>query len=303
MFTDRIENLKSEVLSRDLPADVADLVLRVLEITQNADSGLEKSPIDVNGTTFPTFVDESLGRLRGPLAATDADALLAWSKAHAQGLTGELAGIATKHGATGKSAVGYMASEGASLTQRISALSDTRAIRAAADAALTTATDAAERAQDAAGTAGEASLAGHFSAYAKSERRASEWFRGLSIAGILAAIVMALLVPHADANDWTGLVYRIAILAGVGALSAYFARQAGHHRRNYNWAKGLEVQLMSFSAFISPAPDEVLGDIYREFARRVLGAPPEGLKSSGADESLPVAQLVDAVTTLAKRPA
>ncbi|TGY35033.1 hypothetical protein E5344_12165 [Microbacterium laevaniformans] len=179
-------------------------------------------------------------------------------------------------------------------------LRDLYAYRAEAEAALTEAQAAAGKAQVAAGIAGGASLSDHFRDYAKSERRAAEVFRGLSIAAILATILAALAVEHPAAGDWVGFTYRVAILAGVGALSAYFARQASHHRRAYNWAKGLEVQLKSFPAFIDPADSEVKADIYRDFARRVLGAPPESSKEGGED-SLPTAQLIEALIALAKR--
>ena len=183
--------------------------------------------------------------------------------------------------------------------ERAAGMLDLLAIVERAREALGAAQEAATKAKGAAGIAGGAALSGHFSTYAQTERRAAETFRLLSIAALIAAVIVAIFIHPAE-GDWSGVVYRVAILGGVGALSAYFARQAGHHRRVFNWAKGLEVQLQSFPAFIEQTGTGARDDIYRAFAHRVLGAPPES--SGGSDDTLPTGQLIEALIALAKRP-
>ncbi|MCE4026962.1 hypothetical protein LXM50_13365 [Microbacterium sp. Au-Mic1] len=159
---------------------------------------------------------------------------------------------------------------------------------------------ASEAASDAAGVTGNVSLSEYFASYAKSERMAAEWFRGATIIGIIATAVAVSLLPHPNAGDWAGIVYRLAILGALGALFAYLAKQAGQHRRVANWAKSIEVQLKSFRAFVEGAPEDEHGAIYRAFANRVLGNPPEKAKDS-SDDTLPASQVIDLLTTIAKK--
>lgn len=159
----------------------------------------------------------------------------------------------------------------------------------------------ASAAQQAAGVAGEVALSEHFATYASNELRTANWFRGFAIAGIIAALAVAAFAPHPPSNDWVALSYRVAQLAGIAALATYFGRQAAQHRRVHNWAKGLQVQLQSFPAFIAPIDEQSTRDeIYSAFARRVLGAPPEKAGSS-SDEAYPTQQLVELATTVVKK--
>lgn len=170
----------------------------------------------------------------------------------------------------------------------------------AAKSAVDQATDAAAKAQESAGVSGSSSLSTHFSRYASGERWAANTFRVLSILSVVGALLAAIALGPVDAGNWTQLTYRVATVAAAGTLAAYFARQAGQHRRVYNWAKSLEVQLKSFRAFIEPIPDSERVEIYRAFARRVLSAPPEKGTDS-AEDSVGAAQMLDLATALAKR--
>lgn len=159
---------------------------------------------------------------------------------------------------------------------------------------------ASEAASDAAGVTGSASLSEYFAAYAKSERIAAECFRGATIVGVIVTAIVVSRLPPLDTGDWAGIVYRFAILAALGALFAYLAKQGGQHRRVANWAKSIEVQLKSFRAFIEGAPEDEHGAIYRAFANRVLGNPPENAKDA-SDDTLPAAQVIDLLMTVAKK--
>ncbi|MER7797348.1 hypothetical protein [Microbacterium sp. NPDC096154] len=184
--------------------------------------------------------------------------------------------------------------------QDVTARLDREAFLSRAEMAVAEAEGAATKARDAAGLSGGASLAEFFAEYAGEELKAALRFRWLTIGSIALASLLAVSLPRPGVDDWAGLVYRLAFLAGVGALAAYFARQAGQHRRVYNWAKGLEVQLKSFPAFIESVEEGTRAEIYRLFASRLLGAMPER-GSGSADDGLSAGQAVELLTALARR--
>lgn len=158
---------------------------------------------------------------------------------------------------------------------------------------------ARDAAQSAAGLTGTASIGAYFSGYARQERLAANTFRILTVVTILAGLFGIGLLGQFEPGNWSAISTRVAIAAATAALGTYFARQAGQHRRLYNWARSTQVQLESFPAFIKPVPEAEQGEVYRVLANRVLSAPPE--KGKDTEDSVGSAQLIDLVLTLAKR--
>ena len=163
--------------------------------------------------------------------------------------------------------------------------------------AVEQANNARDEAKRAAGEAGVSALEASFKDYAKKELLASFVFRLATLIvllGVGAFAVVFLILPHASGGLTSEVVYRIAILTAFGALSAYLARQATHHRRNGDWAQAIEVQLKSFRAFVDPIPEgpskEAMYDI---FGRRVLGSPPDTRSASNDDLNLLMAPLME----------
>lgn len=185
--------------------------------------------------------------------------------------------------------------------QLLARLADTNYFLQKAESAATAAESAATVAREAAGMVGDANMALHFEKYARREWWSANIFRVAAIILIVCAVAAAAFLPHAAEGDWVGFGYRVAQIAGIAGLGAYFGRQAGQHRRIYNWARSIQVQLQSFPAFIEPVADEaVRGRIYDVFARRVLGSPPE--KGVVEMESSPVpAQMMELMTAVVKR--
>lgn len=160
----------------------------------------------------------------------------------------------------------------------------------------------ADAARDSAGIIGTANLSTYFESYASDERLASNWFRGAALAMFGVAIAIAALMPAPGSDDWSGLILRIAILGGIGGLGAYLARQASQHRAQFNWAKGVQVQLQSFPAFIEPVTDvSARNSIYDVFARRVLGDPPSKDGRSTDDMPASPAYMHELMALLARR--
>jgi hypothetical protein len=182
-------------------------------------------------------------------------------------------------------------------------LLDREALREAVEQANSLVDDIKEQA----GFAGETGNLTFYRKFAADELTAARRFRIASIVLISTTVGIATFYAVWEFNhpatepDWTAVVYRTAILIGIGALSAYLARQAGQHRRLYNWANALEVQLQSFQNFIAPMTDEERHEVRLHFARRVLGSPPDPKTRESSDDTVPTAQLLDLASVAIRR--
>ncbi|GEB46640.1 hypothetical protein MTE01_25850 [Microbacterium testaceum] len=310
MYNQRLDTFIDAMSKSALDAEVSDLVLRLLKLMRSLDDLYESAEFygrertAMTELTVANVLGEALDDLRSALTAADDIEILGWVSLASRRIRKVIRGSADtvetvrdlaklREDAVEISRSAQMLLDQYSITRQEAALK--RTLESAEVAA-----SAAEKAQESAGVTGSSSLSTHFDEYAKAERKAAEIFRALAIAGVVGALVAAVAFGPIDSGDWPHLTYRIATVAAVGTLAAYFARQAGQHRRVYNWAKSLEVQLKSFPAFIAPVPEAERGEVYRAFARRVLSAPPEkGIE--GAEDSVGAAQLLDLVTVLAKR--
>lgn len=306
MFDQRIMNLMEAVASLDAAPQAAPLVHRTLDLMREVDEAISDTSslrtfTTMEGDLNDTFEDAFV-TLRSFLREPTDEAGFEWSHKVGRTFAFVLESISQLVNLedTIERRLGELAFHALTVAERATMLLDNAAIRKSAEVALGEATDAAEKAKDAAGITGGASISEHFATYSKSELRSANIFRILTIVGVLGALAIALGLKLPEAGDWTGLAFRLAILAAFGTLSAYFARQAGQHRRMFNWARSMEIQLKSFPAFIEPIALEERGDIYRAFARRVLGSPPEK-DGTAADDAMPATQLLDLVVTLAKR--
>lgn len=159
----------------------------------------------------------------------------------------------------------------------------------------------ADAAKTATGSIGGASLADYFEAYAREQKRSADRYRHATLFLIGAAALLSILVPHPSAGDWIALAYRISGLLAVIGLSAYCGRQSSQHRRLADWAKSLQVQLLSLPAFLDPITDEeARSRIYDAFARRVLGPPPTSA-SDGDEAAVSTAQLIDLISAVVRK--
>ncbi|TDL43609.1 hypothetical protein [Microbacterium oleivorans] len=298
VYSDRIETL-AEAVDAESPFEDANALVRTTLTLMDELCGIHNLAIR---PTWTAAVEEALSALPTAVASGE-ESLLSWATRSAQAMRDNVR-VLISQGASGLTE----ALEQASVHyQRLSSVRDLQRITRRAEEALDDTIEARDTAKDAAGEAGNASLAHYFQIYAHAEGRRATGFRWASIVSIAGAILLAVFFPHSSeelplvpAGELAGVIYRLAILAGVGGLAAYFGRLSGHHRRTHNWAKSIEVQLNSFPAFMMAVPDDDRGDVFRAFARRVLGQPPEkGVETP--DDSLPVNQLVDLVAALAKR--
>ncbi|MFT2707236.1 hypothetical protein [Clavibacter zhangzhiyongii] len=159
-----------------------------------------------------------------------------------------------------------------------------------------------EIARKSSGRVGGEGLATYFRTYAGEQKLAADAFRILTLGLIGLAAVLAFSLPHDPADGWTGAIARVSVVAAVGGLAAYTGRQSGQHRKLADWARTLQVQLLSLEAFIGPIDDQQSrNDIYSAFARRVLGAPPAGSKNESDPPEINSSQIIDIISAFARK--
>lgn len=302
MDIERLESLQRLIVTSIPPGtvrDSAETVLDLIAAIERFSGGLEETKFRA---AWDAAADVALSELGSALRADTDVAILVWAMNAAE-LLREPVAQATDDPELNSKLRAILQNQVEHLDRAIRVARwelDAQSIRSQTDTLLEEVTDAAEKAKDAAGISGGATLSSHFANYARAEVISANVFRGLAVLGIVSAVGIALALGKPEPDDWAGLGFRIAVLAGLGILSAYFARQAGQHRRIFNWARGMEVQLKSFPAFIDQFPADQQAEINVALARRVLGAPPEKGRDA-ADDTLPVTQVIDLATALAKR--
>lgn len=322
-FREHIDSDNSaSTTAQDYAVEVLDVLDEIGELATELSKGHSR---EIDGIDYPRFegvIDSALSSLRAELSAKSGDLsvrLLTWSQKYAAELRTFMRRFSVANPEWKRDTVTYLADSPVAepfmmldrrlhtLVPRIESELDNLALRDRAERlveqtqrALEKATAASDKATDAAGLTGNASLSTHFAKYAGGERWAANTFRVLTVGAVAGGLTGVLATGPLDPGDWAGITYRIAIAAAAAGLAAYFGRQAGQHRRMYNWAKSMEVQLQSFPAFIDSVEDEDRSAIYRTFSRRVLSAPPEKTGESNED-SVGAAQLLDLITALTKR--
>lgn len=129
----------------------------------------------------------------------------------------------------------------------------------------------------AAGQVGEHAMVTHYSAYAKHHLRVSNVYR------CTAAVLMGVIALYAwrsedsftSVIDWTRLAVHAAVAFSLAAVAVYASRLAGAHRRQGDWAGSLEVQLRTLEAYLATLDPDEARQARADFARRVLGPPPQ----------------------------
>lgn len=175
------------------------------------------------------------------------------------------------------------------------------------EAAALRAREAEEAARQIAGDGAASAIGEDFATYASQEARTAHRFRVATLAflGVIIAVAVVFVIVPIDRSagtgtDWQAVIYRVAAISGLAALSAYLGRQSGHHRKTAQWAGSIAVQLKSWSAFLQPVRDEkTKAVLYEIFTRRVMGPPPESPVKGGETTNPLVEPLLSLATRLA----
>lgn len=139
-------------------------------------------------------------------------------------------------------------------------------------------------------------LASQFKKLSRVERATSWVFRICTFALLGAAVWVAWLASQ-EAQDWANALGHLAVVLAVGSAAAYTARLASTHGTTADWAKSVQVQLLTFKDFLNAIEDPAVKHrVYEEFGRRVLGSPP-----GKGDEAapLPTSQLLELANVIA----
>lgn len=191
---------------------------------------------------------------------------------------------------------GVMSYVGARFEKLDSAVAVAEAAAETAERAVEKAEAAVELAKKAATEASTTKLEASFAKTSKENNTTAWRFRWATMGVLIVTIILGAVfaLTHASTEggqvDWYGIVYRIAILSGLGALAAYLGRQAGNYTRLATWAHGIEIQLKAFLGFVNEIEDgEARQTMFTLFGKRVLESPPDG-KSSADDAPTNVIQ-------------
>jgi hypothetical protein len=143
----------------------------------------------------------------------------------------------------------------------------------------------------------EVELADHFRHLANNERKLSDSYRIVAF-GFVALVVLvgflSLFSGNLTGDRVADAVGHVIVALGLGGTSAYAGRLAGQHRVTADWAESVKIQLLTFETFLLPVTsDEVRNQIYQDFSRRVLGAPPSSSNPAAEPGLLPMSQVLD----------
>jgi hypothetical protein len=309
MYEERIEAFREHVGElRGVSEESIAAVNGALDAIAQFDTTFQafKNPALQDGTTIQSTIESTLDALRDAVSAGSSASLLSWVTSATERLYNYVIQLINEHNYSENviSTLRHVIAVSVEAGQRAYVLLDREALRSAVEQA----NSLVEEIKEQAGIAGETANLTFYRDFAATELKAAHGFRVASIVLISVTVAVAAIyaiveaIPSDPAEpDWTAVVYRTAILVGIGALSAYLARQAGQHRRLYNWANALEVQLQSFQNFIAPMTDEERHEVRLHFARRVLGSPPDPKTGESSDDTVPTAQLLDIASAAIRR--
>ena len=130
------------------------------------------------------------------------------------------------------------------------------------------------------GLISEEALVGSYESEAKHERKQANTLRLVSIVSVVASVAMGLsLFWGINTTDvgWAYLLTRIVLLAPLGAVAAYTAKQSSEHRHAERDSRHLGLQLKAFGPYLQHLPDQTKRDeLVKEIAERIFGQPRAG---------------------------
>lgn len=154
------------------------------------------------------------------------------------------------------------------------------------------------------GLIGEEALVGSYETEARQEQRKADVWRWVSVAAVVASIAFAsVLFLGAPDPEWASIVTRIVLLAPLGAIAAYAARQSSEHRSAERDLRHLGLQLKAFGPYLDRFPDLSGRDqLVKDVAMRIFGQPRSGrlADEESADSPVLMEQLLSLVRELGK---
>jgi predicted transcriptional regulator len=169
-----------------------------------------------------------------------------------------------------------------------------------ADAALNEVRSVRDKVVDLYRVIGDTGTAGAFAAEADDQKKAADRWRRVAVAGALLTIALAIAAVFFSAIDdggsATSHLASLVVAAAAGGLTAYAARQSGHHRDREDETRRLELELTAFGPFVNDL--EHPGEARAAYAKRLFkGAErqPNGETAIGKDQVTLLQTLVESL--------
>lgn len=153
------------------------------------------------------------------------------------------------------------------------------------------------------GIIGDTGTAGAFAKEADNQKEDADFWRWVAIGGgiltiglALAAVVFAAKDPH---GSLTSHLAALLVAAAAGGLTAYAARQSGHHRDREDESRRLELELTAFGPFMHDiAEPDKAREAYAERLFKGAERTPTGEPTIGKDQVTLIQTLVESILKL-----
>lgn len=127
------------------------------------------------------------------------------------------------------------------------------------------------------GAIGNSAVASSFQRVAVTEGRQFQWFRGLTLLLLAAAVAVAILVVREFPKDrvdvvtvWT-IVLRLICALAIAAPAFYTAREAARHKALADVAGRKQLELATLKPFLVDLPEERRSALLEKLAERYFG--------------------------------
>lgn len=153
------------------------------------------------------------------------------------------------------------------------------------------------------GIIGDTGTAGAFANEADNQKRDADFWRWAAIiGGVLTTLVAAgvvLLAAYSEQGSTASHLAGLAVAAATGGITAYAARQSGHHRDREDESRRLELELTAFGPFTNDLtnPDEARA-AYAERLFKGAERTPSGEPTIGKDQVTLIQTLVESILKL-----
>lgn len=153
------------------------------------------------------------------------------------------------------------------------------------------------------GIIGDTGTAGAFAKEANNQKQDADFWRWAAIiGGVLTAILAAgavALATYSDRGSTAAHIASLAVAAAIGGITAYAARQSGHHRDREDESRRLELELTAFGPFTNDLtnPDEARA-AYAERLFKGAERIPTGESTIGKDQVTLIQTLIESILKL-----
>jgi hypothetical protein len=150
------------------------------------------------------------------------------------------------------------------------------------------------------GIIGDTGTAGAFAKEADHQKKAADLWRWIAICGGILTIILAvgavLFAALSTEGSTASRLASLAVAAAAGGLTAYAARQSGHHRNREDESRRLELELTAFGPFMADVADpDKAREAYAERLFKGAERTPTGEPTISKDQVTLLQTLVESI--------